>query len=1012
MGKIDIKNCKGLYDIVSDDKKEFSPFNGLIWIETDLIEKYYRFGFAKVNSIENKKQQTFEVFVSGDAVIELVRKLFKIEGGFSARAEPTHASSLLSPKIIGQILNLIDKTDFEFKEKIENHLKEIENKLLDSYLEALKAWTLSKETKEKLEFTSKNLSDQEKKLLELAKVQNTLGQLRKLAINTSEFDKKINDVKNLLKWALIEKEKEQVKENFISDIAKIINTKLKQKIELKEIEKTVIITADNNEKTNIELLEKDILKLAKIIVNALDESAYFTDDPSKQKYVKNIAHSFLLSFLYLTIKSKGDLKDYFDQFQPSIIKKTIENIDPWASAFTNEDIPKNLMEVNSIKDSDTLISDTFESHCYTEIYDNKFGGKSSPALGFEEVTLSYNGNKLTAFMNCTEINIFNLIRLFLSILGLYDSEKKVFLMDQLENVLAKKAKEKNVSFDKEKLKPLIDFFSSINNDACIIVGPKIHVPWTMLVSNIPGVKYLRYYDIKRNQNEKDREHPSMHTEMEKDGVIPIHATKQEDYYLSELSGYPSTYLNVIKHLLGLAFDSLEQMFLFFDIVKVDASNLAKFTDDATYNYGFNNKNKSLEPTWLLLKFTLDDKAQIITIQATPGHSELELPTENRTDKTLYHKNYFFPKKWLDFRYQNLTSCFSHLSEAQLNEAVSILGPAEKLHLFFIISTLNPKELNATVTALCFAITENLTQKINTEKLFTNLINSKKNKLLLPIIKSFGKNTENKKTLNEYIVKVFNAIDLNAKKLSADDRHIFAQIILDKKLTPLTNLAIAALIAACNKEYEAIEAKKISYVFHFPYNNYLKQSLEHQKQMLVLLNFAPQKFSNEQIGALIKLTTIALFDPFMLMFSSTYEPEQKINQEPIKALFENSTAIMKKLFDDTTFFLEWMKKNGIKTENNQFITSLPDYVLYRIKTITLDIIEYLSDQQLAIFKNWITTNKETWIDILKKMITNFMPNESENLKTTFNTIENKFKEATKINILEKKKKRKINRPLLF
>jgi hypothetical protein len=89
---IDINYIKDTYSILSDEYKQCSPIHGAVWLETNLLKKYFKYGNPK------------------DSTIILIRELFYLIGdSFNITNNQGMPAKHFSPTLIGSIIGTIEQ---------------------------------------------------------------------------------------------------------------------------------------------------------------------------------------------------------------------------------------------------------------------------------------------------------------------------------------------------------------------------------------------------------------------------------------------------------------------------------------------------------------------------------------------------------------------------------------------------------------------------------------------------------------------------------------------------------------------------------------------------------------------------------------------------------------------------------------------------------------------------------------------------------------------------------------
>lgn len=109
---VDINRIRDTYSILSDEFKHCSPIHGAVWIETQLLKKYFKYGNAK------------------DATIVLIKELFHIiEDSFGVTNNLSMPAKHFSPQLIGEIIGTIEKSELTDKKELP---KKIQNLIMEN----------------------------------------------------------------------------------------------------------------------------------------------------------------------------------------------------------------------------------------------------------------------------------------------------------------------------------------------------------------------------------------------------------------------------------------------------------------------------------------------------------------------------------------------------------------------------------------------------------------------------------------------------------------------------------------------------------------------------------------------------------------------------------------------------------------------------------------------------------------------------------------------------------------
>lgn len=414
---------------------------------------------------------------------------------------------------------------------------------------------------------------------------------------------------------------------------------------------------------------EQVPELAKVIVQSYQEAGQFLSEEQKnsdyiKKYPLHTPTMILLSFLMYKIEKKEELNEYFKAFSPSILNNTYEEmLNQKFSSIDSIDFSSFFnANTNEIKIND------YERICFTLIQGRETGKKLPPFLKHIDNMAPAQAEEKqdTKSADCAENAVLNLVRTFLVSLGcISESEnKKYFDLSQLPKKLLSLFNDENITEEniKKRIQPLTNFFSheKIKKISIDSNDQFLHQYWTDTVaSNRPNVKYLRCFNKKTNDrgNRFDAyfKKPFVH----QTSTTYNHEVTQRsnDYFLYELAGYPSSYVEIVNYLFGTQFKTFKDMCDFFGISS--SQDLTEISDDAIYK-----KESGFVP----FKCLIDKVTVPFHISFTVGHTEMGTPVHDVPSgqearyilepfKKALKNSLFKGNNKHDFRLQNILGCF-------------------------------------------------------------------------------------------------------------------------------------------------------------------------------------------------------------------------------------------------------------------------------------------------------------------------------------------------------------------
>lgn len=322
---------------------------------------------------------------------------------------------------------------------------------------------------------------------------------------------------------------------------------------------------------------KSANKFADLLTKALLESH---DLPSieEQKFLAHTPGYILLSFMYAKVDNIDQFKSYIDQLSLEAIKENAEeilNTKKFDNSWTAEQFDKSDKQ---------FIQEHYEEICFTCIND-QFYKLQTPQ--FKENRFSVNINDF-GFISCSEEAMYNFILLILSKIGLYSPATKTFELDKLEEKMTSWLTLKHHSYNAIKLNDKLSQLRILLekfNDPLLIHSNQSLQAWAEFVSDRDRIKYSRCVATDGSGKELEariNETPFMYSQanqhIDNSGSYRP-KVRNESFKLCELTGYPSTYVNLINDLLGLNCPDFEKICQLFDLTIKNYSELENFSDE-------------------------------------------------------------------------------------------------------------------------------------------------------------------------------------------------------------------------------------------------------------------------------------------------------------------------------------------------------------------------------------------------------------------------------------------------
>ncbi len=575
----DIRTMAGWYNCFHDDSKHLAPFNGFVCWETKFIEKMFRFGYVQTQEKKRGNGGTWTEAISGDATIKLLYELFQdIEGTLHLVQEQTHFAYYLTPELIGKTLRVLQDPAWAIQ-------------------------TLSTQANQKICF------QENKKINGILKIISGKNQAEKLT-------------------ALHTNPKYQAQcQNFYTQIFQGLF-----KINLESS-----LNESVGKSTKREII-KSANKFADLLTHALLESH---DLPSieEQKFIAYTPGYILLSFMYAKADNADQFRAYTAQLPPAVLKENAQeilNTKKFDNAWSCEQFDKVDKQ---------FIQEHYEEICFTQIND-QFYKLQTPPLG--EIRFGGTIHNFH-FISCSEEALYNFVLFILSKIGLYSTTNKIFDLENLEAQMSSWLENKQFRHDTAKLQSSLNDLRSLLekfNTPQLIQSKECMQAWVEFVSNRDEIKYSRCVatdgsgdEVEKRMNESSFMYPK-NGKNYSDAQNYREKSRDGSYELCELTGNPSTYVNLISQLLGLEFLSFEQICETFDLTIKNRENLENFNDAYVRELYSNNK-----PVLRLnLETSINNQPVFIKMIATIGHTyfinqlkEMPLYSSSNVSEYLYKK---------------------------------------------------------------------------------------------------------------------------------------------------------------------------------------------------------------------------------------------------------------------------------------------------------------------------------------------------------------------------------------
>lgn len=663
----DKRKLKGLFDSVT--KTHLSPFHGFIWIESDLLEKFYQWGNANVIKDEQGIVKTVKR-KGTDPTMYLIIKLFHlVHGHFGATEVSTKPATYFTPAVIGNIVSLIDTL-----EGVEEGaaLKKAQKQLTNLMFTAMKPIISAKVQAEKEldnfgNQAAKNVQTmlQHEAFENISKKRKTKyfnfgtkrKEWKKSLINLSkETDETINGL--FANLDLTNDEKKTYAQTMINltNNFKTLQEKQKRNIKL------------------VNLVKSDAGYLARMTLESLKESGHIKlKKPRELRYPPYTTHAIFLSLLYDKAETMDDFMEYFNQFTPSILKANANTL--LAQQFADIDKKTKISNQVSISWQNNPLN-TFMPF-FEKNYEQIVYEAIDALYPIVPPLVRYHRNIIIMgeeFTNCGITTLINFMRIIMAKLNIYDASTKRFDIENMQEKLQSYFIQNTIKFDRSKMeKNLATFIAFLKefNHGSITSGELFHKKLTTLLSDIPGIKYLRR--VKKDGTEKsikDNSFPAVHETSNTKGT---YQALDDTWYLVEMSGYPSVFIEYCNHLFGLNIQSFEAL--------CDAFGFRIKIGDSVKDIYFTQ-----EP---ILSTTINNEFFSFQMILSSGHSSIKLLQKTNKDKEEPLLNIAIPHMHDIFIFRNLAALYPSAKQSMRDRA-RILKPEvnEQAMLQYIAMTTN------------------------------------------------------------------------------------------------------------------------------------------------------------------------------------------------------------------------------------------------------------------------------------------------------------------------------------
>ncbi len=647
----DKRKLKGLFDSITDTKKHLSPFHGFIWIESDLLEKFYQWGNANVVKDEQGIVKTVKR-KGTDPTMYLIIELFHlVHGHFGATEVSTKPATYFTPDVIGNIVSLIDT--LEGVE--EGALKKAQKKLATIIFTAMKPIIAVKvQADQELD----NFGNQAAENVQIM-LQHEAFKTMPKKTKTKYFN--FGTKRKEWKKSLINLSKETdgtIKRLFanlnLTDGEK--DTYAKTMIDLSNNFKTL----QENQKKNtrlVNLIKGDAGYLAHMTIESLKESGHIKlKTPRELRYPQYTTHAIFLSLLYDKTEKMDDFMEYFKQFTPGILKANVTTLLAQQFADIDEKTKISNQVTHNWKNNPLNTLMPFFKKNYEQIVYEAINALSPivpPLVRYQDIRIM--GEE---FANCGITTLINFMQIIMAKLNIYDASTKRFDIENMQAKLQSYFTQHTIVFDQSKMEknldPFIAFLKEFNHGS-ITSGELFHKKLTALLSNIPGIKYLRR--VKKDGTEKSIKDNSLPAVHETSNTKGTYQALDDTWYLVEMSGYPSTFIEYCNHLFGLNIQSFKALCDTFGFsIKIgDGKSVEDITDMRVYDDYYKKKIHSIQKP--ILSTTINNEPFSVQIVLSDAHSSIKLLQETYEDKFAPVLDIVIPHMHDIFIFRNLAALY-------------------------------------------------------------------------------------------------------------------------------------------------------------------------------------------------------------------------------------------------------------------------------------------------------------------------------------------------------------------
>ncbi len=660
----DIRNLTGWHKCFAQNSSFLSPLNGFVWLETQLTEKYARFGDIKVEWGTGRQGQrdipVIKKITEGDATLRLPHDFFHILGQefnpiqHSEDREKVSPADYFNAKSIGKIIS------FMYIKCLQSHQERVTEEEIQLCEGLHKDFEQIQQKIQKLELTSQ---EDEKKLSKLQDFKT-----KSLGLGVPDLAYRIEKLETInLNNPILKENKElkQIVESIRENLKRRENNSrlehlkkygtLKLSSELANIIEHEIPSGDQ---AHLKKARQNAKGVAQNIIISLKECADLKSvDSGEQKYPNFTTFFILLSFLYAKAGHTDEFKEYCHQLPHEVLRENWEDI--IRSQPAEKDIPIGIIDTTSKIDEFlakaenakgiSFIKDNYEEICINEIF-----YKNPLPQFFDELSRTVVAD--TLYVACSEMTALNLVQFLLTKIGIYNKMNNSFNAQGVFDTIKRMLTDKSIAFDEQKVRQgtgrLASFLEILNQGIRTQNKSKTVDAFCELISNVPGVVYLQHFNQKNKEYQKDVLKPFVHAL--NDSTKPAFAQNVDDsFYLFELSGYPENFLVLINYLFGLELKNLGELTNFFDI-RLDI-NLQDLTNEAIYE----NMKQKRPPKKFDILASINMVPLKLTMQVSTRHSSLSNPIAyDKKNIPQYFFRYLYENFARDYIFPNILALYT------------------------------------------------------------------------------------------------------------------------------------------------------------------------------------------------------------------------------------------------------------------------------------------------------------------------------------------------------------------